>query len=153
MSMSVNLLNALLSLDVYNRGFGAGLESRETGLTDPQIGSATVLNRQQFGIDDDTYARWQEAGFYAEIYDTPYGRVIAFRGTDFAPDEDFEADIENGWPLGGGNFFQPQAFMAVDLIRDVQGGEARSVALTGHSLGPIHFTATYGTGATQPQTV
>ena len=148
----MDVLNALLSLDVYNRGFGAGLESRETGLTNRLIGEATLQNRSDF-IDAPTYDRWREVGFHAEVYDTPHGRVIAFRGTDFAPDEDFEADIENGWPLGGGNFFQPQAFMAVDLIRDVQGGEARSVALTGHSLGPIHFTATYGTGATQPQTV
>ena len=42
MTISKDLFFALLSLDVYNRGFGAGLVDREAGLTNEGIGSATI---------------------------------------------------------------------------------------------------------------
>ena len=124
MNMSKDLLFALLSLDVYNRGFGAGLESRETGLTNEGIGQAAVTRREDFGIEGDLYDQWKEVGFHAEAYDTPYGRVIAYRGTDFFPLGDFGTDASNGWPLGGGNFFTPQAILSVEFLDAVQRDDA-----------------------------
>ena len=86
MTVSKDLLFALLSLDVYNRGFGAGLESRKTGLTNAGVGTATVQNRKNFGVESGVYDQWKEVGSHAEAYDTPYGRVIAHRGTDSLAD-------------------------------------------------------------------
>ena len=120
MTMSKDLLFALLSLDVYNRGFGAGLEDRETGLTNEGIGTATIRNRASFGVDDDLYDQWKEVGFHAEAYDTFYGRVIAYRGTDFSPASDLSADVAHGWTVGGGNFFTPQAILSVEFLDAVQ---------------------------------
>ena len=136
MTVSKDLLFALLSLDAYNRGFGAGLEDRETGLTNEGIGSATIQRREDLGVDKQIYDQWKDVGFHAEAYDTPYGTVIAYRGTDFSPGDDISADAGHGWPVGGGNFFSLQALHAVNFLDAVQPDDAPgSVALTGHSLG------------------
>ena len=111
--MSKDILFAILSLDVYNRGFGAGLEDRETGLTNEGIGHARVVDRQEVGVDVDVYDQWKEVGFHAEAYDTPYGRVIAYRGTDFDLGSfsglwEFSKDVFNGrlpsWNVFGAEF-------------------------------------------------
>ncbi|WP_412098996.1 hypothetical protein [Defluviimonas sp. D31] len=69
-------------------------------------------------------------------YDTPYGTVISYRGTDFTPAEDFAADQSEGWPLGAGNFLKEQTRLATNFLDAVQPDDsAKSVILTGHSLG------------------
>ena len=86
MTMSKDLLFALLFLDAYDRGFGAGLEDRETGLTNEGIGHARVVDRREVGVDVDVYDQWKEVSSHAEAYATSYGRVIAHRGTDSLAD-------------------------------------------------------------------
>ena len=64
-----DLFLAILAMDSYNRGYGAGLTDEsldESG----QIGNAQVLSRQALGISDAEYAAWQAAGFYAVAYQT-----------------------------------------------------------------------------------
>ena len=103
-----DLFLAILAMDSYHRGAGAGINdgglSDTDGLGDSsngsvRIGDATITyNLRDAGIFDASEA----VGFYAIAYDTPYGKVISYRGTDFTPIGDFAADVANGWPLGFG---------------------------------------------------
>ena len=101
MTISKDLFLAILSMDSYNRGYGAGLSDTEhvengvdLGLGDAigtRIGAATVSNR----VSSDPNGAAQTAGFYAIAYDVdgsgPSGlagkTVISYRGTDAAPDQ------------------------------------------------------------------
>lgn len=91
MSLSSDLMFAILSLDSYNRGYGAGIADGGPNDTDGlgesgEIGNATLKTRAELNISDAEYARWQAAGFYAIAYDVPdIGTVISYRGTDFEP--------------------------------------------------------------------
>lgn len=69
MPVSQDLLFAILAMDAYNQGYDRGLVHSET-----QIGTAT------FSVDDVSQEA-QSAGFYAVAYNTPYVKVIAYRGT------------------------------------------------------------------------
>jgi hypothetical protein len=100
MSISQELFYAILSLDSYNRGYGAGLSNGGAG--DPDglgeagfIGDVRILARPN-GVD---YAAWQAASFYAVAYEDPSGNiVISYRGTD---DPNLEADL-TAWMGGAG---------------------------------------------------
>lgn len=141
MTISKDLYLAILSMDAYNRGYGAGIA--DGGQSDPDglgetghIGSATLLTRADIGIEDSQYDAWQAAAFYAVAYDTPYGTVISYRGTDSTPAEDQAFDRAHGWPLGAGNFLGDQTRLAKEFLDAVQDDNApKSVVLTGHSLG------------------
>jgi len=76
MTISKNLLVAILAMDSYNRGYSQGI----LGLDDPnaQIGPAKFLRQSSVNTNSAEF----QAGFYAAAYDTPYGTVIAYRGTD-----------------------------------------------------------------------
>ena len=91
MTISKDLLLAILAMDSYNRGYGAGIEG--LGGAGSKIGSATML-------DIDLPAGSVSSGFYAAVYDTPYGQVISYRGTDnylLSNPTIGGNDIVNGW--------------------------------------------------------
>jgi hypothetical protein len=71
MTVSKELLLAILSMDSYNQGYGRGIEHGAT-----QIGTATLLGPAG-GIPAGQEASWQSAGFYAAAYATDYGTVIS----------------------------------------------------------------------------
>lgn len=103
MTISKELYLALLSMDAYNRGYGAGIT--DGGDNDPdglgesgQIGSASIVNPLSVGRGQAAYDAWQTAGFYAVAYDDPtHGTIISYRGTDnpslYASDASGKADI------------------------------------------------------------
>ena len=87
MTISKDLMLSILSLDAYNRGYGAGIGGlSETG----QIGSATLKTRDEIGVTATEYTAWQAAGFYAVSYEIGEGvegidagtTVISYRGTN-----------------------------------------------------------------------
>ncbi|MBH1974060.1 MAG: hypothetical protein I8H94_03185 [Rhodobacteraceae bacterium] len=88
MTISKDLYLAILSMDSYNRGYGAGIA--DGGENDPDglglggsIGAASIKTLDELGVTVSDYAAWQAAGFYAVAYDDPtYGRIISYRGTD-----------------------------------------------------------------------
>jgi hypothetical protein len=95
-----DLFLAILAMDSYNRGYGAGLNDEGASDTDGLgigggIGSAQIL-----AVDLPQGS--EEAGFYAVAYNTPYGKVISYRGTDFTPGSDLATDAHDSWTLGGG---------------------------------------------------
>ena len=152
MTISSELFLAILSMDSYNRGYGAGIGTTTDGLGSNsngsvQIGTATLTyNLEDAGIEVEA----QAAGFYAVAY-TVNGvdgiadgtTVISYRGTDnaslVATSLQGASDILTGWISGAG---QPagQSRLAFDFFTavtedDALDGEAGGVVLTGHSLG------------------
>lgn len=121
MTISSELMKAILSLDSYNRGYGAGVifgdnagendYSLDTAGT--QIGTATiVLNSEIFqsnGQREDA-----SIGFYGIAYTYNGETVIAYRGTDDRDETDPNNQIDDntGWPIGAGLVGAPQANMA-----------------------------------------
>ena len=78
MSVSPELMNALLAMDVYNRGPDVNLR----GLS---IDGAVIGNAILAPIDPSDRAL--AAGFFASAYDLNGQTVISFRGTDFDPNK------------------------------------------------------------------
>jgi len=120
MPISQNLMLALLSMDAYNRGYGAGIADGE-GPTDAngndadglgeagkQIGTATV---RDFDLPEGSEA----AGFYAVAYEWNNKTVISYRGTDnvdFLTTQAGGSDFWNGWTIGAGVPAASQAGLA-----------------------------------------
>jgi hypothetical protein len=118
-----DLLIAILSMDSYNQGYEPGLS--HGSLT---IGSATLVTDSTFKLGlNATFP----VGFYAAAYDTPYGTVISYRGTD--GNVNSGSDIAFGWPIALGYTLDNQAAPALNFYNSVAGHE--SAILTGHSLG------------------
>ncbi|MEE9314946.1 MAG: hypothetical protein V3V02_09875 [Rhizobiaceae bacterium] len=131
MSSTKNLLLAILSMDSYNRGYGTGI----TGLTDDidtQIGTARVTKRLK-DVSTSFASQAEAAGFYAISYDTDFGKVIAYRGTD----ENIPQDVNNGYGISVGHADGNQAKMAAKFYQSVSGGALydTGINVTGNSLG------------------
>ena len=136
MTTSKDLLLAILAMDSYNREYGAGLV-----VSGAQVGSATFKDHVASSISETTYSDWQSSGFYAAAYDTPYGQVISYRGTDnylLSNPTTGGNDIVNGWISALGTT-SSQTDMALQFYNAVthstyQAGPATNATLTGHSL-------------------
>jgi hypothetical protein len=132
MAIDPILMNALLSLDAYNRGYGAGI----AGLSDvigTRIGNAEIVR----GTEADDAAA-VNAGFYAIAYNLDGQRIVSYRGTNAEPLSALIADALNGYGVAGGSPFGPQASLAIDFYDAVLNGadpRTANVAFTGHSLG------------------
>ncbi len=132
-----DLLLSILAMDSYNREYGAGLV-----VTGTQIGTATFKNHVSSAISEATYSDWQSTGFYAAAYDTAYGKVISYRGTDSFFGSG--SDIYNGW-LAATGLQTGQVGLAFQFYNSVlskpgapityDNGAQAGVTLTGHSLG------------------
>ncbi|WP_156892485.1 hypothetical protein [Salaquimonas pukyongi] len=137
MSISPDLMYAILSMDVYNRGYGEGIEG--LGGLGASIGTATITQQSDTGVNDPEVA----AGFYAVAYEWNGETVISYRGTDndtFSSDpESGGSDVLNGW-ISGGGYPTGQSELAFEFYEAATGadafdGIAQDVTLTGHSLG------------------
>ena len=142
MTISKDLFLAILSMDSYNRGYGAGLGGALDGLGSAsdgsvKIGAATVsYNLENAGLADTA----QAAGFYAIAYDVGGSgpselagkTVISYRGTDTRLEL-----ITTDWPLAlNGDYSEPQVVLASDFYKAAKGDKTASeMVLTGHSLG------------------
>ena len=142
MTISTELMLAILSLDAYNRGYDEGIDHGKD-----QIGGATVGELPNT-VDLD---EWQAAGFYAAAYTIGAGveglaagtTVISYRGTDQLaswPWSDSGSDAWNGYGIALGNASTTQARLATEFYQTVTGTEnsdprTGEAILTGHSLG------------------
>jgi Protein of unknown function (DUF2974) len=117
------LLRAILSMDAYNRGYGAGIKNL--------VGEATLSTDS--ALTPSTAAA-QAAGFYAAAYTVGSQTIISYRGTDGDPG-DYATDIQ--FSAGFGDTAQSR--LAVTFYKSVIGVGADprngNVILTGHSLG------------------
>ena len=115
---------AILAMDVYNRD-----PSQPNALTNAPgtvIGAAAILT------DSSKMSGAQAAGFYAAAYQLPDGSiVISYRGTT-----SFATDGVNGWPVGAGNPYCPDAQLAIQFYQQVEAAHPdATISVTGHSLG------------------
>ena len=131
MTISADLMLALLAMDSYNEGYSPGVQISSTpGGTASAIGNATVLNYP-------LPAGSQSAGFYAVAYAAngdgfePNTIVISYRGTDDG------MDAANDLQFIAGNLrIPPQALLAIQFYLSVKAANpSASIILTGHSLG------------------
>lgn len=134
MPITKDLLLAILSMDAYNREYGAGIE---IGSVD--VGTTSFNDHEETGVTPVEYAAWQAAGFYAVSYDTPDGTVISYRGTDDPLGDKSGSDIWRGW-VGATGAPTGQANLAFEFFEAVTGADAfdgvdQGTTLTGHSLG------------------
>jgi hypothetical protein len=150
------LMNAILAMDSYNRGYGDVIK-----LEGNAVGEATVLTTEIDGVtvnfdsavirDTETGERLDDnIGFYALAYSYNGETIISYRGTNM---EDYgllgskpnTLDVWHGWSLGAGQIQSQQGIMAIEfynaVVDDVYGTgvhgneESINVSLTGHSLG------------------
>lgn len=149
--MNNALMNAILSMDAYNRGYGASIRfgnnpgdnNYSLDTNGIQIGTATIIRNK-----GDASA--ENISFYALAYDYNGETIIAYRGTDslFGDVGHFflNGDVRNGFDIGAGDATNsPQGNMAIQfyntIIDEVYGisadphSSALNVSLTGHSLG------------------
>ena len=80
MSISPELMYAILSMDAYNRGYNPGIANlAEASNGTVQIGTATITKNLQ---DAQLSNAAQAAGFYALAYEWNGETIISYRGTD-----------------------------------------------------------------------
>ncbi len=122
MSTSPELLYAILAMDSYNRGYDPGIVLTGTAVGNAAIRDITVP------LED-----WKAADFYAAAYDTEYGKVIAYRGTD---NPLFELAFVD-YPIAfNDDYDEAQVHLAnrfYNAVTAASGGT--TLTLTGHSLG------------------
>lgn len=159
MTMNNVLMNAILAMDSYNRGYDAAIDLRprdafgnivldtqnnyEPMASDKdgvQVGTATIITNSTVKLaatDDDI-------GFYALAYNYNGETVISYRGTDepvTVPKTvnvlglDVLVDRYYGWSLAAGDLSSAQSLMAIDFYQTVQTETSTDISLTGHSLG------------------
>jgi Ca2+-binding RTX toxin-like protein len=139
--MSDRLINAILSMDAYNRGYNAAIKDLPVS---GKIGNVTI----RFDSSVLSGSADQDASFYAIAYKlnnvvvdgvTINGQTrIAYRGTD-----QLLSDGINGYGLGLGYPNSPQTLLAVDFYKVAAGKTAgvqnnpftANIVTTGHSLG------------------
>lgn len=111
--MSTDLFKAILAMDSYNRGYGAGIN-----LTGTQVGDATILKDSSV-LKDGEQRLDQPAGFYAIAYQegTNGPVTISYRGTDDPTIFSLSGDIWSGWTIGSGNQNADQADLAFEFYK------------------------------------
>ena len=161
--MSDRLINAILSMDAYNRGYGAAIAGLKQTRT---VAGVTIVERigNVVLLEQELPAGSEQAGFFAQAYKLDNviidgvriknQRRVAFRGTDDT------ADISNGWPLGGGAARSTQGLLAIEFYRTVAGRTNNpydaNITTTGHSLGgglAGYIAGIYGKSATMFDTM
>ena len=112
---SATLINAILAMDVYDRGVNPGLVVNFNTIGDYQVITSSIESLGSF-----------QAASYQLVGD-PTTRILAYRGTDQL------ADVL-GWLGGAGIVGWPTQFPAAETYF-AQWGTTAHVSLTGHSLG------------------
>jgi len=108
MSISNELMYAILSMDAYNRGYGEGIE----GL----YGQNTRIGKASFISESDVLlgSVGVTSGFYASVYSYKEETVISYRGTD----SELEL-LATDFPLAGSNDFdEPQVHLVSQWLGD-----------------------------------
>jgi Lipase (class 3) len=134
MTISNELMLAILAMDSYNRGYNAGIGAGPNGLgITGFIGNAEIKKVEQ----TETAVA---ASFFAISYSYNGRTVISYRGTDVLPTD--KPNLSGSWTDIGqwqsiyGSYNSTQQKLAADFYRTVVAGNpSQSIQLTGHSLG------------------
>jgi hypothetical protein len=136
MTISNDLLLAILSMDAYNRGYNSGLGDGNVGLgLTGRIGNA-VIGPNSSNLDPPgSVGRDSASSFYAQSYTLNGRTIIAYRGTD----TEFRDGADRpAFTMGAGNYATAQGNLAIDFYKAINGGSTATnsnITVTGHSLG------------------
>lgn len=124
MSISANLLNSILAMDSYNRGYSAGISFSAGDLQ--RLGDVVLK-------DVPLPKGYKAASFFAQAYTVGTQTIISYRGTDSF------IDPLSGWITGAGAP-GPQTALASAFYTSVTGrsilvSASKDVLIVGHSLG------------------
>jgi Protein of unknown function (DUF2974) len=128
MTISNELMAAILSMDSYNRGYDAGIDN--LGGVGASLGNWLISTDSETVLE--TKDRGKAASFYAVAYHYNGETIISYRGTDGLGD--LGADLS----IGLGNPNSAQAYLAAEFYRNVAAGMDpywADVTFAGHSLG------------------
>ncbi len=133
MTISNDLMYAILAMDAYNRDYGAGIKS--LGGKGAKIGKFTLGDDSDILRDENDNRLDEAVDFYAAAYSYNGQTVISYRGTD-----GISADFSDGYGIGLGHPEGEQAQLAAKfyqaVARDEDTGEAHlydsGIKLTGH---------------------
>ncbi len=149
MASSEELFMAKLSMDSYNRGYGAGLEDGvlDADINSDGLGEAGSKIGNAIVKDADLPEGSQDAGFYAVAYEWNGQTAISYRGTDnldiLSWDDQYGSGIWNAYAQGAGgllvglseqNALAAEFFQAVTGTSDGDPAQGNAI-LAGHSLG------------------
>ncbi|MCP5009796.1 MAG: hypothetical protein GY942_07455 [Aestuariibacter sp.] len=137
MTISNDIMYAILAMDSYDRGYGEGIAG--LGGVGSTIGIAQLT--KQSDTAEDTAG--VTASFYAAAYSYNSETVISYRGTNSAPFSELSKDALYGWGVGVGSAEETQGVLAAQFYKsvanDAETGEAHlfdsGIQLVGHSLG------------------
>jgi hypothetical protein len=119
MTISNELMLAILAMDSYNRGYGEGLKIEAGGASTTQIGNVTISDASNTAADSPEVL----AGFFAQSYTWNGQRIISNRGTDgnfsLPWGDNIGSDPWNGYGTAAGAPFNAQALMAADFFQTV----------------------------------
>ncbi|MES2677610.1 MAG: calcium-binding protein, partial [Pseudomonadota bacterium] len=121
------LLNAILAMDSYNRGYGEKVKDLPS-TKGTKIGNAVIQKQSEINPTSSEV----NASFYAISYTHNNETIISYRGTDNA------LDTATGWTTGSGAHKSDQAYLAADFYKSVIGNTSpynANVEFVGHSLG------------------
>jgi Ca2+-binding RTX toxin-like protein len=135
MSYADGIFSAILAMDAYNHGNGAGVRLDDSSPVGFQIGNAAI------------YDNATDSSFYAVAYSlNSGGKIISYRGTDNTSTDLF------AFPMAIGNYNVLQAYAASAFyLEQAELFGVGNVTLTGHSLGgglAGFISAVYGSSAT-----
>ena len=95
MTVTKDLMLSILSMDAYNRGYGAGIALEGNS---GSVGNATIGNDSGVSVDAAGNRLDQAASFYAISYTLGGETIISYRGTDkYLADGATGGDIWNGF--------------------------------------------------------
>ncbi len=128
MSISPELMYAILVLDSYNQGYGEGIEHEKTDIGTASLFAQSDIEDGEAGVD---------AGFYAAAYTYNNETVISYRGTNSDELPNFVTDAWNGYFVSVGSPFNDQARLAAAFYSSVEGDDLYNadISFTGHSPG------------------
>ena len=95
-----DLLYAILALDSYNRGYGAGISNLLTTGSTAKVGNWSIITTAT-----DEFTDSESKGFYALAYRKGTDTIISYRGTDANLVNPFGgegSDLVNGYGLALG---------------------------------------------------
>ena len=124
------LMTAVLSMDVYDRD--QDLSSPEIrGMLDSDLGDATLIEAPTYDVN---------TLFDAAAWNFNGNVIISYRGTVSSSFGNFYTEALNGYGVGAGKPFGPQATQAIHFYQQIADLSDTSysysgIILTGHSLG------------------
>jgi hypothetical protein len=119
-SQKPELFRAILAMDAYHRGYGAGIPN----LPGTQVGLATVGQNSAILDRPGEPNRAQAANFFAQEYTINGAKIVSYRESDYSSLQPFIGGLGDvlGWSIWALDLYQiKQAMRAVGMTSSLRG--------------------------------